>query len=129
VDDRGNKILNDATATFLDENDRKIAEIGLGALPSWDNNIHWWAHSDHPTSTLRPDDARRARSAIIRAPGCGPLRLPIALSSTYNPPSIMPHGGGEAYMLYEFSRTVMLECGEGTDTTTVRDATRTDQAE
>lgn len=113
VDQDGTPIETNAHARFRDAENRDIVDIALGRLPSWQNNIHWWAHSDHEASTLRPDDARRARSALVEAAGCAPVTLPIALAGTYVPPSPMPHGGGSAYMLYEFAATVRLECGAG----------------
>jgi hypothetical protein len=33
----------------------------------------------------------------------------------------MPHGGGPAYILYEFNRMIYLECGDGVDTKTLKD--------
>lgn len=110
-DAAGGKIVGPARAHFLDADGREIVTIALGELPSWDNNLHWWAHSSHPESKLHPDDARRARSVLIEADGCVPLTLPVELNSTYVPPSLLPHGGGRAYMLYEFSTIVRLECG------------------
>ncbi|WP_119300323.1 hypothetical protein [Dongia deserti] len=107
---RGRKITADGRAAFLDADGRAIVEIALDESPSWDNNIHWWAHSTHETSKLRPVDARRARSVAISAGGCAPLTLPIALESRYVPPSLAPHGGGRAYMLYEFNGTARLTC-------------------
>lgn len=110
-DQAGGRIAGPARASFLDADGREIVAVTLGALPSWDNNIHWWAHSSHDSSLLRPDDARRARSVRIEAAGCAPRELPMQVVGSYVPPSLMPHGGGPAYMLYEFSRTVRLECG------------------
>jgi hypothetical protein len=107
----GRKIVSNARAAFLDADGREIVEIALGEPPSWHNNIHWWAHSSHETSKLRPEDARRARSAVISAEGCAPLSLPIELAGRYVPPSLSPHGGGRAYMLYEFNGTARLDCG------------------
>lgn len=109
-DQRGGKIAGPARALFLDADGREIVAVALGEPQSWDNNIHWWAHSSHALSRLRPDDARRARSVRIEADGCAPQAVPVDLSGSYMPPSIMPHGGGQAYMLYEFSRTVRLDC-------------------
>ncbi len=105
--------MSNARAAFLDVDGRTIVEIALGELPSWDNNIHWWAHSSHEDSKLRPEDARRAGSAVISAQGCAPLTLPIELQGQYVPPSLSPHGGGRAYMLYEFKGTARLDCGAG----------------
>jgi hypothetical protein len=112
-DRNGGKITANARASFLDDDGREIVEVALGELPSWDNNIHWWAHSSHKESKLRPDDARRARSAVISAQGCAPLTVPIALQGQYVPPSLSPHGGGRAYMLYEFKGTAQRDCSAG----------------
>jgi hypothetical protein len=109
-DRNGGKITANAHASFLDAGGRTIVDIALGELPSWDNNIHWWAHSSSEESRLRPEDARRARSVLITAQDCAPLTLPIELRGQYVPPSVMPHGGGRAYMLYEFSGTARLTC-------------------
>lgn len=110
-DQSGRKITADGHAVFLDTDGRPITEIVLGELPSWDNVIHWWAHSTNPESRLRPEDARRAVSAVISAQGCAPLTLPIALQRQYVAPSLSPHGGGSACMLYEFRGTARLACG------------------
>ena len=112
-DEKGGKITANAVASFLYSDGRAILDVALGELPSWDNNIHWWAHSSHETSKLRPEDARRARSALISAEGCAPLKLPVELQSEYVPPSLMPHGGGRAYMLYDFTGTARLNCSGG----------------
>ncbi|HJT12037.1 MAG TPA: hypothetical protein VJ790_05430 [Dongiaceae bacterium] len=111
-DEKGGKITANAVASFLDSDGRVILDVALGELPSWDNNIHWWAHSSHETSELRPEDARRARSALISTVGCAPLELPVELQGQYVPPSLMPHGGGRAYMLYEFTGAARLDCSE-----------------
>ena len=108
---QGGKIAGPAQALFLDADGREIVAIAVGEQPSWDNNIHWWAHSSHESSRLRPDDARRARSVRIEADGCAAQTVPVNLVGSYMPPSVMPHGGGRAYMLYEFSTIVRLECG------------------
>lgn len=110
-DQGGRKITADGGAVFLDAQGRPITEIALGELPSWDNVINWWAHSTNAESRLRPEDARRAVSAVISAKGCAPLTLPITLQRQYVPPSLSPHGGGSAYMLYEFRGTARLACG------------------
>jgi hypothetical protein len=112
-DEAGGKITANAVASFLDSDGRPILDVAVGELPSWDNNIHWWAHSSHEASKLRPEDARRARSALISAEGCAPLKLPVELQTEYVPPSLMPHGGGRAYMLYDFTGTARLNCGGG----------------
>ena len=110
-DDSGGKITSDGRAVFLDAEERPITEIVLGELPSWDNVIHWWAHSANPESRLRPEDARRAASVTLSAQGCAALTMPIVLQRQYVPPSLSPHGGGRAYMLYEFRAVARLACG------------------
>lgn len=109
-DQQGGKIAGPARAVFLDADGREIVAVALGALPSWDNNIHWWAHSSHESSLLHPDDARRVRGVRIEAEGCAPQDLPMQVADSYVPPSIALHGGGRAYMLYEFTRTLRLDC-------------------
>ena len=121
-DDAGAKITSNAKATFLDADGQTIATVELGHLPSWDNNIHWFANSEDPEVSPHPDDARRAIAAVVRAQDCGPVRVPVALTSSYAPPSIMPHGAGPAYMYYEFRATVRLKCGKDVDTIIIRDA-------
>lgn len=110
TDQNGGKIKADATATYLDGGGNAIVTIAFG-LPSWDNNLHWWAHSRHPSSTLRPDDAKRAASVKIEAKGCEATSIPVVLERSYEPPSPMPHGGGAAYFIYRFDRSVVLQCG------------------
>lgn len=112
-DEKGGKITANAVASFLDSDGRAILDVAVGEPPSWDNNIHWWAHSSHETSKLRPEDARRVKSALISAEGCAPLKLPVELEREYVPPSLMPHGGGRAYMLYDFTGTARLNCSGG----------------
>jgi hypothetical protein len=112
-DGSGEQIIENAKAEFRDADGKPIVEVALGAPPSWSNNIHWWAHSSNPESVLRPADARRAASAVIEAQGCAPLTLPIELERQYVPPSLSPHGGGRAYMLYEFRATARLDCDAG----------------
>lgn len=109
-DEQGGKVAGRARAVFLDADGKEIVAVALGALPSWDNNIHWWAHSSEESSLLRPDDARRVRGVRVEADGCVPLTLPMQVAGSYVPPSIAPHGGGRAYMLYEFTRTLRLDC-------------------
>jgi hypothetical protein len=112
-DEAGGKITANAVASFLDSDGRAILDVAVGELPSWDNNIHWWAHSSHETSKLRPEDARRVRTVLISAQNCAPIKLPIELQEQYVPPSLMPHGGGRAYMLYDFTGTARLNCSGG----------------
>lgn len=110
TDQNGGKITADATATYLDGGGNAIVTIAFG-LPSWDNNLHWWAHSRHPASRLRPEDAKRAASVRIEAKGCETVTIPVSLERSYEPPSPMPHGGGAAYFIYRFERAVVLRCG------------------
>lgn len=114
------RLTQGVTATFVDDSGAEIVTIESGKLPSWDNVLEWWAHSAHDTSLLRPADAKRAAFAIVRASGCAPVKVPVKLTGEYNPPSPMPHGGGPAFMYYQFSRMVTLTCGEGVDTQTIR---------
>ncbi len=110
TDQTGRKITADATATYLDGTGSPIVNIAFG-LPSWDNNLHWWAHSRHATSTLRPEDAKRAAAVRIEAKGCEAVTIPVTLERSYEPLSLMPHGGGAAYFIYRFDRNVILRCG------------------
>ena len=81
-DEAGGRITSNAAATFVDESGLAITTVELGRLPSWDNNIHWFASSEDPEGKPHPDDAKRASAAIIRARDCGPVRLPIALTTS-----------------------------------------------
>jgi hypothetical protein len=110
TDQNGGKITADASATYLDGGGNAIVTIAFG-LPSWDNNLHWWAHSRHPASRLRPEDAKRAVSVRIEAKGCETVTIPVSLERSYEPPSPMPHGGGAAYFIYRFNGSVVLRCG------------------
>jgi hypothetical protein len=56
-DDKGRQITRTQLRPSWMPTARRIVEIALGAPPSWSNNIHWWAHSSNPESTLRPADA------------------------------------------------------------------------
>jgi hypothetical protein len=104
------KMTANVTATFLDHHDKPIVEITSKTPGSWDNNLHWWTHSSHSTSKLRPADAMRAASALIQASDCEAATLPIKLKRTYEPMSIAPHGGGAAYFIYKFDQSVILQC-------------------
>jgi hypothetical protein len=110
TDQNGGKITADATATYLDGTGSPIVSIAFG-LPSWDNNLHWWAHSRHPASKMRPEDAKRAAAVRIEAKGCEAATIPVTLERSYEPLSLMPHGGGAAYFIYRFDRNVVLQCG------------------
>jgi hypothetical protein len=109
-DQDGRKISSDVTATYLDDAGAAIVTITPDTTGSWDNNLHWWAHSAHATSTLRPEDARRATSVVIEAAGCEAASLPVTLVRNYEPLSFAPHGGGAAYFIYEFEQSVVLHC-------------------
>ena len=110
VDQTNRKITNDAEAIYLDGNQVPIVSIKFQSPSSWDNNLHWWSHSHHPTSTLRPESAKQAVWVEITAKDCETVRLPVSLARIYEPPSIMPHGGGTAYFIYSFEKTVVLQC-------------------
>ena len=110
LDQDNQKMTANATATFLDQYGKSIVKISSKTPGSWDNNLHWWTHSSHSTSKLRPTDAMRATSVLIEANECDAAILPIKLNRTYEPMSIAPHGGGAAYFIYKFDRTVVLQC-------------------
>ena len=105
------KIEADATATHRDADGSPIVSITFETPSSWGNNLHWWSHSQHSTSTLRPDDAKRAVEAEVTAQGCEAARVPVALERHYEALSFAPHGGGAAYFIYRFDRDVVLQCG------------------
>ncbi len=103
-------ITENAAATFLDAQEREITVVALGALPSWSNNIHWWTHSSDARSHLRPDDVRRTVKIRVDAGDCEPQIIEAALTEDYVAPSLMPHGGGAAFMYYTFARKVRMQC-------------------
>lgn len=109
-DQNGDKITTDATATYLDAQDAPIIVITLATRGSWDNNLHWWSHSSHSTSKLRPDDAMRATTVQIEAKACDKAVFDVELDRSYEPLSFAPHGGGGAYFIYRFDREVVLQC-------------------
>ncbi len=111
TDQTGGKIELGASATFLDAEGSPIATITFETPSSWSNNLHWWAHSDHPASTWRPADARRVATVEIAAKGCETVQLPVVLQRHYEPLSFAPHGGGPAYFIYRYNRSVVLQCG------------------
>lgn len=111
TDQNGQPITKNATATFFDAQENKITTIALGKPPSWSNTLHWWAHSTQAASHLRPADARQVVRVQIDAAHCVTVHMPVALAAQYIGPSVMPHGGGAAYMLYEFVRSVQMQCG------------------
>ena len=110
-DQTGAKIEADAAATYLDADGAPIVTITFEMPSSWDNNLHWWSHSQHSTSTLRPDDAKRAATVEVSAKGCETVTVPVALQRKYEALSFAPHGGGAAYFVYRFDRDVVLQCG------------------
>ena len=77
------------------------SRVTLDTRGSWDNHLHWWAHSQHRQSLATPAEARRARLALVRVPECEVAEVPIELSRTYEPLSFAPHGGGPAYLYYQ----------------------------
>jgi len=111
TDESGRGIAAGSTASYLDAEGGVIATITPETPGSWDNNLHWWVHSSHPTSTLRPKDALRAVAVEIGSPGCAPARLPVVLERDYEPPSLAPHGGGPAHFIYRYDAEVVLDCG------------------
>lgn len=111
IDQTGRGIETGAAATYFDAAGQAIVAITSDTPSSWGNNLHWWAHSRHATSLLRPADARRAVAVDITAPGCDTQRLPVALTRSYEALSVSPHGGGAAYFIYRFDRQAVLHCG------------------
>jgi len=110
-DQTGAKIEADAAATYRDADGAPIVTITFETPSSWDNQLHWWSHSQHTTSPLGPEDAKRAATVEITAKGCETVTLPVALEWGYEPMSFAPHGGSEAYFAYRFDRDVVLQCG------------------
>jgi hypothetical protein len=111
TDQTGAGIETGAAAAYLDADGAPIVTITSETPSSWANSLHWWSHSRHPTSTLRPDDAKRAATVEISAQGCETVTMPVALERKYEPLSFAPHGGGAAYFIYRFDRDVIMECG------------------
>lgn len=111
TDQTGRKIEQGASAAFLGADGRTIATITSETPSSWDNNLHWWVHSHHATSTHRPEDALGAVAVEVTAEGCDTARLPVLLERSYEPLSFAPHGGGPAYFIYRYDRDVVLNCG------------------
>ena len=112
TDQAGGKIDKGARAVFRDEAGREIVTVRSGARGSWGHNLHWWTHSSHRQSLLRPADAKRARSVRVEAKNCQARVAPVLLKRTYQPLSFMPHGGGPAYLHYRFEGSVMLQCAQ-----------------
>jgi len=110
LDQNNQKMTTNVTATFLDRHGKPIIKITSKTPGSWDNNLHWWSHSSHSTSKLRPADAMRATSVLIEAKDCDAATLPIKLKRTYEPMSIAPHGGGAAYFIYKFDQSAVVQC-------------------
>jgi len=112
VTDRNGAPLKDGvTAAFFDAEGNSLAVIATGTPPSWENNIHWWAHSRYPGKSIgHPRDAKRAVRAVLNAPGCAPLEVPVHVETVYEALSFAPHGGGPAYMYYRFEKTVQMDC-------------------
>ena len=109
-DQNGQKVTGDVAATYFDAEGKPIAKITPYTKGSWDNNLHWWAHSSHFASNLRPVDAKRATSVLIEAKDCDGVTLPVRLERKYEPMGITPHGGGPAYFIYRFEQPVVLQC-------------------
>lgn len=110
TDQSGRKITSGATATYLDGDGATIVTIKNKTRGSWDNNLHWWSHSEHRTSILRPKDAKRAVSVRIEAENCEPATFPVKLNREYEALSFAPHGGGSAYFIFRFETSAMLQC-------------------
>jgi hypothetical protein len=109
-DDRSRAITGNMEAVFLDDAGREIQRITPKTPGSWDNRLHWWSHSSHDTSLLRPTDARRARTVTVSAEGCESASLPVTLQWSYEPISLFPHGSGAAFLFYQFERDIVLKC-------------------
>ncbi|MBD3678728.1 MAG: hypothetical protein HUJ27_10050 [Rhodobacteraceae bacterium] len=110
TDQSGRKIEAGAAAAYFDAVGQPIVTIASDTPSSWSNNLHWWAHSDHRSSTLRPADARRAVEVEVTAQGCDTVRLPVTVMRSYEALSFAPHGGGPAYFIYSFDQQVTLQC-------------------
>ena len=110
-DQTGRKITKNAHAIFLDTAGAEIVRIDTETRGSWENNLHWWAHSQHRQSKLTPNDARRAVSARVEAEGCKIETVPVVLKRRYEPPSLAPHGGSAAYIGFTFEIDLILQCG------------------
>lgn len=110
VDQAGEAVRGEAQAVFLDAAGKEIVIVTLETRGSWDNNLHFWARNDSPYSLLRPAEARRAVIAVVTVPECEVAKVPIQLTRNYEPLSFAPHGGGSAYLLYEFEQEVVLSC-------------------
>lgn len=109
-DQNGQKVTSHAAATYFDAQGTPIAKITPHTKGSWDNNLHWWTHSSHSASNLKPADAKRVASVKVEALDCDALTLPVTLERSYEPMGITPHGGGPAYFIYRFERSVVLQC-------------------
>ena len=110
VDQDNKKLSKGAKAIYSSSDGTSLVEITSETPGSWDNNLHWWAHSSHKKSLLRPEDARKAASVRIEAQGCEPVHLPVSLNRKYEPLSFEFHGGGPAYLIYRFDAQVKLKC-------------------
>jgi hypothetical protein len=109
-DDKNQAITSNMEAVFLDDAGGEIQRITPKTPGSWDNRLHWWSHSSHDTSLLRPKDARRARTVTVSAESCESASLPVTLQWSYEPISLFPHGSGAAFLYYQFERDVVLKC-------------------
>jgi hypothetical protein len=107
-DEAGVPLAREASAAFLDAEGKTIISIEGDRGFHW---IHWWASSEFPEqSKLTPDDAKKARRAVVTAKGCESAETPIELERIYEGLSFMPHGGGPAYMYYKLEKTLRLKC-------------------
>lgn len=102
--------LHQARADFHDERGAVITTISLDRAPSWGANLHWWAHSYSDQSHLRPRDMLRVTSVTVRPEGCAPQHLPLRLEARYEAASLSIHGGGLAYLLYDYKTVVKVDC-------------------
>ncbi len=104
------KITTDINATYFDRDGNEIIEITPQTRGSWDNNLHWWTHSSHQTSMMRPQAGLRATSTQIKAKGCKSTTISVTRNRQYQPLRFSLHGGGTAYLIYNFKQTVVLNC-------------------
>ena len=111
LEDQNKKpISKNAAAVFFDKQGNEITKISLKMRESHANSLIWWSHSSHKTSHLRPKDALRTTTASVSANNCTPLTIPVTIHKHYEPLSGAIHGGGAAYNIYTFKKTVQLEC-------------------
>ena len=111
IEDQNKKPTSkNAEAVFFDKQGKEITKISFKTRSSYANSLVWWSHSSHNTSHLRPKDALRTTTVRITANNCKPITIPVTIHKHYEPLSGASHGGGAAYNIYTFEKTVQLEC-------------------